>query len=146
MPAYFADTSIGIGQVKVSTARMLEDEGYIQKTTLADTYDEWHGNNFVNREIWYAPAYGHVVGTRDKAIAHRLTVESENVNYVAAYLRYFQDRWKDVYPEIDGKTDILATLYNQDETRPPHNNPEPNPFGADAKEEYHYMRQLLGLD
>ncbi len=40
MPAYFADTSIGIGQVKVSTARMLEDEGYIQKTTLADTYDD----------------------------------------------------------------------------------------------------------
>ncbi len=100
----------------------------------------------MNREIWYAPAYGHVVGTRDKAIAHRLTVESENVNYVAAYLRYFQDRWKDVYPEIDGKTDILATLYNQDETRPPHNNPESNPFGADAKEEYHYMRQLLALD
>lgn len=146
VPAYFADTSIGIGQVKVSTARMLEDEGYIQKTTLYDSYDEWHGNNFVQREVWYAPAYGYVEGTRDKAIAHRLTVESENINYVAAYLRYFQDRWKDVYPEIDGRTAVLATLYNQGETRPPHANPVPNSFGIDAKKEYYYMRELLGLD
>lgn len=146
IPAYFADTSIGIGQVKVSTARMLEDEGYIQKTTLHDSYDEWHGNNFVQREVWYAPAYGYVEGTRDKAIAYRLTVESENINYVAAYLRYFQDRWKDVYPEIDGRTAVLATLYNQGERRPPHANPEPRPFGIQAKEEYYYMRELLDLD
>ncbi len=124
----------------------MEDEGYIQKTTLVDTYDEWHGNNSVKREVWYAPAYGYVVGSREKAIAHRLTVESENVNYVAAYLRYFQDRWKDVYPEIDGRTAVLATLYNQGETKPPHSNPEPRPFGIQAKKEYHYMRQLLGLD
>ena len=125
---------------------MLEDEGYIQKTTLHDSYDEWHGNNFVQREVWYAPAYGYVEGTRDKAIAYRLTVESENINYIAAYLRYFQDRWKGVYPEIDGKTDILATLYNQGEIRPPHSKPEANPFGKDAKNEYYYMRELLGLD
>ena len=147
IPAYFADTSIGIGQVKVSTARMLEDEGYIQKTTLHDSYDEWHGNNFVQREVWYAPAYGYVEGTRDKAIAYRLTVESENINYVAAYLRYFQDRWKDVYPEIDGRTAVLATLYNLGENA---NSPNPNPiliqFGVDAKNEYYYMRELLGLE
>ncbi len=146
VPGYFADTSIGIGQVKVSTARMLEDEGYIQKTALSNVYDEWHGNNFVQREVWYAPAYGYVEGTRDKAIAYQLTVESENINYVAAYLRYFQDRWKDVYPEIDGRTAVLATLYNQGEIRSPHSNPEPNPFGIDAKKEYYYMRKLLGLD
>ncbi|MBQ4145373.1 MAG: hypothetical protein IJD36_01975 [Clostridia bacterium] len=146
VPAFFADTSIGIGQVKVSTAKMLEDEGYIQKTVLSDTYNEWHGNNFVKKEIWHAPVYGYVVGSREKAIAYRLTVESENVNYVAAYLRYFQDRWVDAYPEIDGKTDILATLYNQGEKRPPHSNPTPNPFGVNAKKEYYYMRQLLVLD
>ena len=146
VPAYFADTSIGIGQVKVSTARTMEDNGYIQKTVLAYTYDEWHGNNCVEKEVWYAPAYGYVEGSRDKAIAYRLTVESENVNYVAAYLRYFQDRWKDVYPEIDGKTDVLATLFNQGEIRPPHANPVPRPFGVQAKKEYYYMRQLLGLE
>lgn len=146
VPAYFADTSIGIGQVKVSTARLLEDEGYIQKTIFSHTYDEWHGNNFVKREVWYAPAYGYVVGNRNKAIAYRLTVESENVNYVAAYLAYWQDRWKEKCPGIDGSTAALATLFNQGERRPPHPNPVPNQFGVDAKKEYYYMRQLLGLD
>lgn len=72
--------------------------------------------------------------------------ESENVNYVAAYLAYFQDRWRDQYPEIDGRTAVLATLFNQDENKPPHPNPEPNPFSIQAKKEYSYMRQLLGLD
>ena len=146
VPAYFADTSIGIGQVKISTAKMLEDEGYIQKTQFAFTSEEWHANNSVRREVWYAPAYGFVEGSREKAIAYRLTVESECVNYVAAYLRYFQDRWKPVYPEIDGRTDVLATLYNQGEEKPPHANPRPAPFGVDAKKEYYYMRQLLELD
>lgn len=146
LPGYIADTSIGIGQVKVSTARMLEDNGYIQKTDIAYTYNDWHGNNCVEKEVWYAPAYGYIEGSRDKAIAHRLTVESENINYVAAYLKYFQDRWKDVYPEIDGRTAVLATLFNQGERMPPHSNPKPNPFGNDAKKEYPYMRQLLELE
>lgn len=133
--------------MKVSTARQMEDEGYIQKTTFSDAYDEWPGNNFVKREVWYAPAYGYVVGSRDTAIAYRLTVESENVNYVAAYLAYWQDRWREKYPEIDGRTDVLATLYNLGKNaNPPNSNPQPIKFGIDAKKAYHYMRQLLGLD
>lgn len=145
VPAYFLDTSIGIGQVKVSTARMLEDEGYIAKT-------EYLAMSIAMNDIliiWSTPGYSKgtaIARNREEAIAKRLTVESENVNYVAAYLKYFQDRWKDVYPEIDGRTAILATLFNQDEVRPPHANPVPSPFGEDAKKEYDYMRQLLGLD
>lgn len=34
---------------------------------------------------------------------YRLLSERECVNYVAAYLKYFQDRWKDKYPKIDKK-------------------------------------------
>ena len=30
------DTSIGIGQVKVSTAKMLEDKGYVSKSKATD--------------------------------------------------------------------------------------------------------------
>ena len=145
LPAYFADTSIGIGQVKVSTAKMLEDNGYIDETKYAGTERVWTGTWSYYTDVWYAPAYGRVQGSRENAIAHRLTVESENINYVAAYLKYFQDRWKDVYPKIDGDTAVLATLYNQDETRPPHSKPEPRPFGIQAKKEYDDMRQLLGL-
>ncbi len=146
VPLYSADTSIGIGQVKVSTAKMLEDNGYIQKTEYSHSFSAVSGHIPYEVQVWYAPAYGYVTGSREKAIAHRLTVESENINYVAAYLRYFQDRWKDVYPEIDGRTAILATLYNQDELFLPHNNPQPNDFGIDAKNEYYYMRQLLESD
>ncbi len=146
LPFYFADTSIGIGQIKVSTAKMLEDSGYIQKTEYAGT--ERIGTEFwgFDLDVWHAPAYGYVYGSRERAIAHRLTVESENVNYVAAYLSYFQDRWKGQYPEIDGRTAVLATLFNQGETRPPHPNPEPREFGNQARDEYPYMRKLLGLD
>lgn len=36
------DTSIGVGQVKVSTARLLEDEGYVEKT-IATWYEKLFG-------------------------------------------------------------------------------------------------------
>lgn len=147
LPAYFADTSIGIGQVKVSTAKMLEDNGYIQKTEYVGDERVWAGIWSYYTEVWNAPAYGRVRGSREKAIAHRLTVESENVNYVAAYLAYWQDRWRDEYPEIDGRTAVLATLYNLGENADsPNPSPKPNPFGIQAKKEYHYMRQLLELE
>lgn len=66
--------------------------------------------------------------------------------HAAAYLRYYQDRWESVYPEIDGRTAILATLYNQGELNPPHSNPVSNPFGDFAKENYYHVRDLLGLE
>ena len=30
----------------------------------------------------------------------------------------WQDRWKNEYPEIDGRTAVLATLFNQEEIKP----------------------------
>ena len=142
-PFYWADTSIGIGQVKVSTAKMLEDEKYIAPTK----YNRTEVYNRVKVNFYDAPGVGEVIAdSREAAIAYRLTSESENINYVAAYLKYWQDRWKDAYPEIDGRTAVLATLYNQGETYPPHSNPKPNEFGEQAKKEYEYMKELLGLD
>ena len=147
LPAYFADTSIGIGQVKVSTAKMLEDSGYIQKTECVGLEPVWIDAASYFIPVWDAPAYGTVRGSREKAIAYRLTVESENINYVAAYLAYWQDRWKDVYPEIDGRTAVLASLFNLGKNaNPPNANPKPIPFGERAKQEYPYMCQLLELE
>lgn len=74
VPAYFADTSIGIGQVKVSTAKMLEDNGYIQKTEYVGTERVWSGPWSYYTEVWHAPAYGRVYGSREKAIAHRTLI------------------------------------------------------------------------
>lgn len=49
------------------------------------------------------------------------------------------------YPQIDGYSDILGTLYNLgDRANPPNTNPKPNPFGENVKKEYHYMQKLLG--
>lgn len=135
---YFLDTSIGIAQVKVSTARMLEDNGYIAKT-------EFSG---IVIDLWYAPGVGYVdASNRDEAIAIRLTSESESINYAAAYLSYIQNLWKDAYPEIDGRSAILGTLYNIGEygSRGINSNPESTPFGENVKSEYNYMWELLGL-
>lgn len=143
---YWLDTSIGIGQVKVSTARNLEDKGYIAKTKYKRQENSW-GNIQI---VWETPGYNNNethADNRDQAIAYRLTSESENINYVAAYLAYIQDIWKGVYPQIDGKSDILGTLYNIGEygSRGPNSNPNATPFGENVKKEYYYMRDLLGL-
>lgn len=83
--------------------------------------------------------------SREEAIADKLTDDKTNIRYVAAYLAYWQDRWKEVFPEIDKRTDVLATLYNQGEVRQPHSNPMSNPFGDYAKENYARVLKLLGL-
>ena len=144
VPGFLFDTSIGIGQVKVSTAKMLEDNGYIAKTTYSRSEVYWGTVN----TYWNAPGVGEVwANSREEAIAYRLTSEGENINYVAAYLKYWQDVWKSTYPEIDGKSDILGTLYNLgDRAKAPNKNPKPNSFGENVKKEYYYMRKLLGLD
>ena len=142
VPGYFADTSIGIGQVRVSTAKMLEDYGYIARTEYSHMESGW-GYNLL---VWNAPGVGQVYAdNREQAIAFRLTSESECINYVAAYLKFWQDRWSDEYPIIDGDTAILATLYNQGEKYPPHSDPSPSRFGINARNEYYYMRDLLGI-
>lgn len=123
------DVSLGIGQVRISTATKIEDAGYMSKTV----YYEWHGNSRVNN--------------RRAGIINKLQSDKENVRYAAAYLSYFQDLWKDSYPEIDGRTAILATLYNLgEEQTSPNANPQPNNFGTFARDNYYYMRRLLGLD
>ena len=63
--------------------------------------------------------------------------------YAAAYLRYFQDRWRSSYPGIKQDVSILATLYNQGEVKKPHSNPVPNHFGKMAKENYQLVKEVL---
>lgn len=97
---YGIDTSIGVAQVKVSTAKFLEEQGYMPKITSQD------GG-------WNIPRIEFVNGTETMARAKMLEDPETNIRYAAAYLSYYQNRWKVAYPEIDGRTAILATLYNQ---------------------------------
>ena len=145
--AYFMDTSIGIGQVKVSTARLMEDKGYIKGVEYMGRKEIWHGNGSVLVNYWNVPGYGIVEGSREKAIAKRLTVDEQCIEYVAAYLKYWQDEWKDEYPIIDGKSDVLGTLFNLgDRANAPNPNPKTIPFGDKVKDNYHYMQYLLGIE
>ena len=65
------------------------------------------------------------------------------------HISYIQDLWKSEYPEIDGRIAILATLYNIGEyggKRGINSTPQSTPFGDFAKENYYYMKNLLGLN
>lgn len=124
------DCSVGIAQVRISTAKDLEDRGYMPKT----------GETTVE-------AFGETVTiSREDALYTKLTDNKTNIRYAAAELKYRQDLWKEKYPEIDGRTAILATLYNRgDDAGTPHSNPQSNDFGNFAKDNYYHMRGLLGL-
>ncbi len=128
------DTSIGLGQVKVSTAKIVEDMGYIPKTSATE------GG-------WEFPVIGPVHGTETMAREMRLENNQMNIMYVAAYLRYWQDVWEDVYPQISNDPAILGTLYNLGvNAKAPNKSPQSTPFGDYVEENYAYLGQLLGLD
>jgi hypothetical protein len=133
------DASVGVSQVRISTAKNLEDMGYIESTGEKITYSTTYimGQKVTKKNVV----------SREEGIYNKLSNNQMNIRYAAAELKYRQDMWKDEYPIIDGKTDILATLYNLgDNAKKPNANPESNPFGNFAKENYYHMRDLLGLD
>jgi hypothetical protein len=123
--AFFLDTSVGIGQVKISTAKMLEDSGYIEKTSS------------------YIYSAMLIEISREEAIADKLLNPETNVRYVAAYLKYWQDRWSEAYSDIDNDIGVLTTLYNQGEKNKPHSSPKPNLFGEYAERNYEHIKMIL---
>ncbi len=145
---YWDNPSVGIGQVTIETAQTIERNTNIDKIKYLGKKQDWHGNNYVEKDAWYIPGYGTFFGTKEQAISKRLNDDEQCVEYVAAYLKLIQDLWREKYPIIDGKTDILATLYNVGEygSKGINSDPKPNPFGIFAKKNYHYMRYLLGLE
>ena len=76
------DTSIGVGQVKVNTAKLMEDLGYMEPSP----------NRF--------------------ARIKRLNDMRINIRYTAAYLAYMRDTWKNEYPSIERDVAVWGTLYN----------------------------------
>ena len=136
------DTSIGIGQVKVSTVRLLEDTGYVEKTT----------------STWWEEKFFHI--SRTDKIAANLENDEKNIRYVAAYLRFMMNRWENEYPDIDDDIVIQGTLYNRghekrgkgilryifgigNEPLLPHANPGSDLFGEKVGEYYDLMGELL---
>ena len=125
------DMSVGLGQVRLSTAKFLEEKGYVPKTSAKEA-----GLN--------VPLVGFVHGTETMAREKRLEDNSWNIMYVAAYIKYFEDTWKEVFPEISSRPDILGTLYNiGHEKALPNSNPGSNNFGDDVEYFYDLMGEAL---
>jgi hypothetical protein len=122
-------TTLGVAQVSMDTAKQMEDMGYMPKLS------EYKDSSILG-------FLGDETGMRIRALSDPETC----IRYAAAYLRYFQDRWKQYYPEIDGRTAVLATLYNQGENHPPHSNPVPNAFGEFARDNYWHVRELMEIN
>ena len=129
------DCSLGVCQVKISTAKMLEDKGYIEKTNASTKQTYLFTIPFVNK-----PIYSTDTISRESNIVDKLLDDKTNIRY-AAYLSMIQDMWKESYPNIAGRTAILATLYNIGEygDHGINSNPTSNPFGDFAKENYYHM-------
>ena len=121
------DMSVGLGQVRLSTAEYLEKNGYVPKTSAED------GG-------WEIPLIGYVHGTETMAREERLEDDSWNIRYDSAYINALEDLWEDEFPEISSSPDILGSLYNLGHGKTPHSNPKPNWFG----EKVDYFYDLMG--
>ena len=124
------DMSVGVGQVRHSTAILLEEKGYVSPTQKEE------GG-------WSLPFGKTVYGTETMARHKRLEDNEWNITYGAAYLRYLQDLWGEEFPEIATRPDILGALYNLGDKKPPHSNPKPNEFGERVQKYYDLMESLI---
>lgn len=119
------DTSIGISQVKMSTALSVEEDGLMERTTMQ--YNKLG-----------------VVATENQLRWSKLCDNQTNIRYAAAYLRQLTDAWKPKYDVIEKSPSILGTLYNIGVGKP-HSEPKPTNFGRKVGEVYKKMKGLLGL-
>ena len=116
--------------MKVSTAMFVENKGYILKTLAIDMLD--------------APMPDYI--SREYMIANKLLIASTNINYAAAYVKYFKDTWVGEYPNIANDPAILGTLYNMGHNQTtPNTSPKANLFGTNVGKHYGAMAYLLVL-
>lgn len=118
------NTSIGIGQIRVETAELLE------------------------REFPQLGARKEEGILTDIERIERLKDPFSNIKYVTAKIRFSQQRWAGEGYDIKTRPEILGTLYNiEDINRPikPHLDPKPNDFGEGVQENYEKVKLLLGV-
>ena len=119
------DTSVGIAQVRMSTAESVENDGYMERTEML--YN-WMG----------------IIVTEHQIRCAKLSDNETNVRYAAAYLKQLTKAWEPSYKSIAKDPAILGTLYNIG-VGTPHKNPEPNDFGRFVRDHYDRMKKLLNV-
>ena len=111
---FFMDTSVGVGQVKISTAKLLAANGYIQPLESISNLQ----------------------------LAQKLQNDTVfNIQCAAAYLSYLDTYWDAAY-DVSADPAIWGTLYNMGALTP-QNNPKPNWFGEKVNGYGWYMELLL---
>ena len=128
------DMSVGLGQVRMSTAEFLEEQGYVSQILPPSTTTNSSHPTFM---LVVMPDYE----TMFRYIS--LKNDKTNIEYVAAYIKYFEDTWSEEFPKISESPDILGTLYNIGHHREPHSNPVPTLFGKRAEYFYDLMGETL---
>jgi hypothetical protein len=117
------NSSIGFCQVKLKTAYWIEKQ-------LADSSSMFYPGE----------AYRHILpaSKSPKELIARLSNDSLNIHYAAAYLCIIQSYWQRAGFPIADRPDILGTLYStglyrrNGELRLPHAHPKPNFFGEEV--------------
>ena len=126
------NSSIGFCQIKLKTAYWIE----VQLSDSACLY--YPGREFSN----YLP-----ISKSPKELLEKLTVDSINILYAAAFLRIIQSRWSKAGFSIDNRPDVIGTLYSTglfypDGTeRLPRRDPEANEFGRLVKDALHIFQE-----
>jgi hypothetical protein len=114
------NSSIGFCQIKIKTAYFIEYQ-----------FQHPDAPYFPGRK--FSPLIA-LSGSKD-ALLRKITDDSLNIRYAAAYLRMMLSRWAKAGHPIDDRPDILGTLYStglyydDGSERKPNKNPESNAFG-----------------
>ena len=128
--AFGINTSVGVAQVRMETAEAIEEAGLMPVIAPVLLHDP--------------SGFRHVYSSVQDRL-NALRDPRTNVMYAAAYLRHQTNRWKDDFPEISNRPDILATVYNRTDTKP-HDSPGSNEFGRFAAHNHPRMKNILGLN
>jgi len=114
------NSSIGFCQVKLKTAYFIE-----------------HQLHNIHSVFFPGKSYTNIlkISKNPQALIEKLSDDSLNILYAAAYLKMMQTRWVTAGYPIDKRPDIFGTLYstglfhNNGNERLPHANPKSNDFG-----------------
>ncbi|MCU7491379.1 MAG: hypothetical protein HF312_05530 [Ignavibacteria bacterium] len=115
------NSSLGFCQVKMKTAYWIEFQ-------LSNSQNEFYPGDKYKGVLSLSKS--------PEEIISKLSNDSMNILYAAAYLRIFQSCWKKSGFPIDMAPDILGTLYSsgpydsEGKLRKPNRNPRPNYFGS----------------
>lgn len=129
------NTSVGLGQVKVSTAEWIEHQ-------MCDSASLYFLGDSIRKKFPFSFSRADLVD--------RLAIPKWNCYYVAGYLAMILKRWSEAGVPLHHRVVIAATLYSAGveksgrEIRKPHSNPISNNFGrlADA---FYESESLLSI-